>query len=89
MAVQVGKTVQGKVELAKEHYLVLSVHSAKGTSLAFAATQDYNARDAESHKRFTLGQSVTATLTSLPGPATGAGQQHFTTSFCCGPDTQQ
>ena len=69
--VQVGKSVHGRVELVKEHYVVLSVQSKQGCSLAFAATHDFNSRDADSHRTFSLGQSLSATVTSLPSPATG------------------
>ncbi len=73
MVVQVGEQVEAVVQQARPDYLVLSVASA-GQAIGFAASTSFNAQSAELRPRFTVGQTVTATVAALPEEATGVTQ---------------
>ncbi|KAL6534583.1 hypothetical protein OROGR_013258 [Orobanche gracilis] len=66
---EVNQTVNAKVEIVKENYLVLSLPSYNST-IGYASLSDYNTQKLPS-KQFTHGQSVFAAVMALPAPATG------------------
>lgn len=64
--------MEGIVELVKDSasYLVISLPE-HGSALGFAASKDFNGFGIDAGARFEMGQTVSATVASLPEPATG------------------
>eukprot|EP01018_Ginkgo_biloba_P021204 Gb_10495 [translate_table: standard] len=71
--------VDAVVELVKDDYLVLSLPE-HGNAIAFASTHDYNMR-MDSHKHYTTGQKVSATVEALPSAVT-IGRLLLLLSYC-------
>ncbi|XP_057982836.1 rRNA biogenesis protein RRP5 [Malania oleifera] len=63
------QTVNAIVEIVKENYLVLSLPE-HNQMIGYAAVSDYNTQKFP-QKQFLIGQSVIATVISLPSPLTG------------------
>ena len=70
--IQVGDKVDATVEMLKDgaHYLVASL-PGRSAALGFAALRDVNTFGIDAGVRFELGQSIKATVASLPDAATG------------------
>jgi len=64
---EVAETVESKVLLVKEDYLVVDIAGAIG----FVASKSWNVRLLEVHQVYRPGQTVAATVTALPESATG------------------
>ncbi|KAL3534003.1 hypothetical protein ACH5RR_007524, partial [Cinchona calisaya] len=66
---EVNQTVPAQVEIVKEEYLVLSIPTYN-FAVGYASLADYNTQRLP-RKQFVNGQSVIATVASLPTPSTG------------------